>query len=597
MADTGEIVPRMYGSFRGVDFRGEEVNYSRSPDSLNMWRDYKKLTSVSTRPEFEEVTHSLTGTIHSITFYKERLMVHCGNTIYSMKNNLSTPIGETKYAGGVGFVFNDKFYIVGGGNYVEWDGTTFKDFSNFTEKKAYIPTTTIAKRSTDATIDGGKSFAEEADPEYASTRKASGGTRYEDINMLSPYRYNTFCGDGQTKTFELDTRGIEEVVSFSVNDQVWDKSAYSYSDDGTITINTGVNAPPAPLTVGQDNIKVLFKKTVNGYFNAIANCTIIRIFDNRIFFSGNPDYPNYFWHCALNDATYISDLDYYKEGQDNGKIRDMVAGNNALWVFREPTDSGADVFYHTPYTDETYGKIYPSSHSSISLGCVGRAVNFNDDIVYFSRRGMEGISGDITTEQMAAHRSSLVDRKLIAEGRYSDMLLAEWRGYLLCFVPKGDATAVYLADSRAMWQNENHYEYEWYYWELPFLVTSAVAYEDKIYCATDKSILVLSDDNGMAECECYWVTPKDKFDTPYKQKTTNKKGCVVEALGNFAILVKTDTDTEFDEIGRYSSTDHIVSRIKKKKFKDIQIKFYSEREGFSLESVTLEAIVGGYIKN
>lgn len=596
MADTGEIVPRMYGSFRGVDFRGEEVNYSRSPDSLNMWRDYKKLTSVSTRPDFKEL-YSLNEKIHSITFYKGKIMVHSGKDLDAVDCDTwnRKKIAEITNEGGVGFVFNDKFYIVGGGNYVEWDGTTFKDFSIDNPLTAYVPTTTIAKRSTDATIEGGKSFAEEADTEYAKGRKASGGTRYEDINMLSPYRYNTFCGDGVTTKFELDARDIDGIESISVNDiNLLDGE---YSVDVTTGTVTTTKAHPAPLTVGQDNIKVLFKKTVNGYFNAIANCTIIRIFDNRIFFSGNPDYPNYFWHCALNDATYISDLDYYKEGQDNGKIRDMVAGNNALWVFREPTDSGADVFYHTPYTDETYGKIYPSSHSSISLGCVGRAVNFNDDIVYFSRRGMEGISGDITTEQMAAHRSSLVDRKLIAEGKYSDMLLAEWRGYLLCFVPKGDATAVYLADSRAMWQNENHYEYEWYYWELPFLVTSAVAYEDKIYCATDKSILVLSDDNGMAECECYWVTPKDKFDTPYKQKTTNKKGCVVEALGDFAILVKTDTDTEFDEIGRYSSTDHIVSRIKKKKFKDIQIKFYSKREGFSLESVTLEAIVGGYIKN
>ncbi len=592
MANTGDIVPRMYGSFRGVDFRGEEVNYTRSPDSLNMWRNYKKLSSISTRPVLKKL-HSFDETIHSVTFYKGKTMVHSGKTLYSIEDNTTKKIGTTTNEGGIGFVFNDKFYIVGGGNYIEWDEKNFKDFSVVNTLTGYIPTTTIAKRSTDATIDGGKSFAEEADPEYAKGRKASGGTRYEDINMLSPFRYNTFCGDGQTTTFELDAGKIEKVEAVTV-DGVAKNGGYTVDvDKGTVKFDV---APPAPSTVGQDNVKILFKKTVPNYFNAIANCTIVRIFDNRIFYSGNPDYPNFFWHCALNDATYISDLDYYKEGQDNGKIRDMVAGNNALWVFREPTDSGADVFYHTPYTDETYGKIYPSSHSNISLGCVGRAVNFNDDIVYFSRRGMEGISGDITTEQMVAHRSSLVDRKLVAEDNYSDMVLAEWQGYLLCFVPIGDnASAVYLADARAMWQNENHYEYEWYYWELPHKVTSAVAYEDKIYCATPDSILVLSDTNGMADCECYWITPKDKFDTPYKQKTTNKKGCVVEALGDFSILAKTDTDTEFDEIGVYSSTDHIVSRIKKKKFKDIQMKFYSQ-SGFSLESVTLEAIVGGYIK-
>ena len=41
--------------------------------------------------------------------------------------------------------------------------------------------------------------------------------------------------------------------------------------------------------------------------------------------------------------------------------------------------------------------------------------------------------------------------------------------------------------------------------------------------------------------------------------------------------------------------DYFVSRIKRKKWKDIQLKFYSKTR-FSLETVTLEAWIGGYIK-
>jgi hypothetical protein len=49
-------------------------------------------------------------------------------------------------------------------------------------------------------------------------------------------------------------------------------------------------------------------------------------------------------------------------------------------------------------------------------------------------------------------------------------------------------------------------------------------------------------------------------------------------------------------IGEYTDiTDYFVSRIKRKKFKDIQLMFYSETR-FSLESVTLECFIGGYIK-
>ena len=47
---TGALVTRVYGGFRGVDFRGDEVSLVRSPDSLNMWRDYKRTESIATRP-------------------------------------------------------------------------------------------------------------------------------------------------------------------------------------------------------------------------------------------------------------------------------------------------------------------------------------------------------------------------------------------------------------------------------------------------------------------------------------------------------------------------------------------------------------------
>ena len=45
-------VTRVYGGFRGVDFRGEEVNLSRSPDCLNVWKDYKDVDGIRTRPKY-----------------------------------------------------------------------------------------------------------------------------------------------------------------------------------------------------------------------------------------------------------------------------------------------------------------------------------------------------------------------------------------------------------------------------------------------------------------------------------------------------------------------------------------------------------------
>ena len=54
---SGDLITRIYSNFRGVDFRGEDVNILRSPDSLNMWKDYKEVDSIRTRPEFKKVNY------------------------------------------------------------------------------------------------------------------------------------------------------------------------------------------------------------------------------------------------------------------------------------------------------------------------------------------------------------------------------------------------------------------------------------------------------------------------------------------------------------------------------------------------------------
>ena len=54
--------------------------------------------------------------------------------------------------------------------------------------------------------------------------------------------------------------------------------------------------------------------------------------------------------------------------------------------------------------------------------------------------------------------------------------------------------------------------------------------------------------------------------------------------------------TDFELIGTYKNiTDYFVSRIKRKKFKDLQLKFHSTKR-FSLETASLEVFVGAYIK-
>lgn len=561
MSATGSIVTRVYGNFRGVDFRGEDINLIRSPDSLNVWKDYKEIESIRTRPGME-LLEGFEDTVYGIFFYEsgaaDMMLVHSGANLYKVVDGEKTLL----YSGlnamqSESFVYNNTWYFKDGLNYLQYDGKTAKIV------EGYVPTTSIARKP------------------------AGGGSIHEDVNLITGRRINTFLADGTSTAFYLDTQNIDE--DFEPIVKVNSVEVSNFTVDHAKGCVTFTEAPEAPLTDGQDNVSVEFRKTVEGYHDRINKCTLLQVFDNRVFFSGNKEYPNTVWHCSLNDPTYCSDLDYYNEGLDTAAVKGLVAGNNVLWVFREPSQANTTVFYHTPTIDSEYGKIYPSQHSSIATGCIGKAINFNDDIVFFSDRGMEGISGDITTEQVVAHRSTAVDRKLTDEDHYKDMILAEWEGYLLVFI--GDKA--YLADSRTMFTNENHYEYEWFYWDMGKRVTSAKVNEGILYIGTEDGVYTLTDLEG--NVESYWVTPKDKFQYPHMQKTTNKRGCVAEATGDITVFAKTDK-TEFELIGKYENvTDYFVSRIKRKKFKDIQLKFYTDTR-FSLETVSLECFVGAYVK-
>lgn len=566
---SGTLITRNYSNFRGVDFSNKEVSLTRSPDSLNMWIDYKNSLGkcIETRPDIELVSN-FDNTIYGLFFYKvgntEMFIVHSGTKLYKMVGNTKTELFTgMKPARSQSFIFNNIFYIKDGINYLKYDGETIS------EVVGYIPTTSIARKP------------------------QGGGTIYEDINMLSAWRKNTFVGDGESTVYYLDSKGLDGVSPIvKVNDvALLPEAEFTYDlIEGTVTF---AQAPAEPYTDGQANVEITYKKTVSGYSDRIKKCTLLTVFDNRVFFSGNQDYPNTIWHSSLNDPSYCSDLDYYNEGLDLSPVKSMVAGNNALWVFKEPSQANTTVFYHNPVVDSEYGKIYPSSHSNISTGCVATAINFNDDIVFFSDRGMEAINGDITTEQVIAHRSSLVDAKLLDENDYKNMILEEWEGYLLIIT----GNKIYLADSRKMYTNETHKEYEFFYWKVPDIITCTMVNNGILYLGMNNRIYTLTNNSDGREIESIWTTPEDEFNYPQYQKTTNKRGCVIDMNGSMiSVCVKTD-NKPFELINTYTDMDknYVVARIKRKKWKSIQLKFNSQSP-FKLYSNTLEAYVGGYVK-
>lgn len=562
---SGGLVYRNYSNFRGVDFsnRKDEISLQRSPDALNVWKNYKNSTGncIETRPNLELVK-TYEDTIYGFFIFDGNKIVHSGTNLFKNDTMIYSNMAEheSKF-----FIYGKELYIKDGTNYLVYNGT------NCTQVEGYIPTTSISRAP------------------------AGGGMIYEDVNLLTGIRKNQFTGDGTSKDFYLDVESFDA----DYTPIVWVNG--TKTTDFTANASKGIisfkTAPSKPATDGQDNVIIQFKKTVPEYKDRITKCTLLEMFDNRVFFSGNPDYPNMLWHCALNDPTYCRDLDYYTEGVDDGAIKALVAGNNALWVMKEPSQTNTTIFYHNPTIDDTEGKIYPSSHSSISTGCVSTGINFFDDICFFSERGLEAISGDVTTEQVIQHRSTLVDNKMLNENKYKNVKLAEWEGYLLAFVDK----RVYLADSRNMVTNNNHREYEWFYWELDEEITSTFVKDGVLFLCANKKIYTLTDTSNNRTVKAYWTTMADEFGYPHLYKISNKKAYVVDGSGTeIKLEIKKDYNN-FETIGTYTTMlknvdkMYFKAKVKAKKFKSLQQRFSSNKP-FQLVSFTSEAYLGSIVK-
>jgi hypothetical protein len=579
MADivSGSLITRNYKNFKGVDFsnRKDEVSLYRSPDALNVWKNYKSSNGrcIETRPDVELID-TFDNSIYGLFFYTintvDHMIVHSGTSLIDidMSTNERKVIKENgmKPAKSQAFISNNILFIKDGLNYLEYDGKTIKDV------EGTIPIT------------------------YINCSPLGEGLKYQDHNILSPTEQMWYCADGESTEYMLKDEEINNVDKVWVNDVLQTKNTH-YTVDlvlGKVIFKT---APPKPDSTGKDNVKIQYTKHSQAHRDRINKCTMLTVFDDRIFFSGNINYPNTIFHCEYNgdaglpDPRYVSSTDYYEEGIDTAAVKAMVAGNNALWVFKEPSQANTSIFYHIP-NDEyiealgTTKRAYPNTHSSIATGCVGGAINFRDDIVFFSNSGMEGMATtDVTTEQLLAHRSDLVDSKLLNESNYKDMILEEWEGYLLVIIDNH----IYLADSNP------ELKYEWYYWQLDMNVTCTSVKDGVLYLCGDNKIYTLTNIKEDRNVEAYWTTLEDEFKYPQYLKTTNKKGCVIDAIGDITVSMKTDNN-EFEKIKSYSNTKGYIShKKKKKKWKSISMKFSSNKP-FSLYSATLESWVGGYVK-
>lgn len=341
-------------------------------------------------------------------------------------------------------IFNDNLYIVDGKGIVRAGQYSP---SLIGESEAYIPITSGSRSPSGGMPDKGVAEAH---------------------NMLTSSFKNTFVADGTSQEYHLSQDKIDSVDSVEVYGNVISKDAYDVEKETGVIIFKEGHVPTKPeenkFPTDYPGVVVTAKKDFDFRKN-IDKCTLIAVFEDRIFLSGNPDTPNTLYWSALNEPTYFPADNHMQDGVDeDAPITGLLPVANTLMVLKGDTKQDGSVYYHTKELtgDDGYAATFPYTKGLNGIGCLGACVNFLDDPVFVSRLGVEAV-GQLSTrlERAIEHRSSLIDAKL-CNLDLSKAQLEEWNGYLVLLVEG----KIFLADSRQRYTHDTGVmQYEWYYLE------------------------------------------------------------------------------------------------------------------------------------
>ena len=195
-----------YHKFRGADFSTDPalVDSTRSPLCTNMISDGGGMPEK--RPGYKTVC-SLPGTVYGLfsAIYEgqEYLYAHAGTGLYLWGRGEPVLLLEGLHEGkSRGVSLAGSFWIVTGGEFIRCQGNKAERVRGM----GYIPTTVITREPT------------------------GGGTVYESVNMLTPYRRNGFQTDGESVEFLLDSDGID--TAFVLGEALSELTELYFMDGG-----------------------------------------------------------------------------------------------------------------------------------------------------------------------------------------------------------------------------------------------------------------------------------------------------------------------------------------------------------------------------
>lgn len=632
--------------FMGVDFTNSPANIeeNKSSEAINMIRDVPG--KIRKRMGYEVVKDYESGNVNGYHFRREdiyngndRPLIHIGDKIYYYKADLDddgeiikdadgNPIyTEAVYDGANDAIskawqFGDNLYIIDGKKMLQYG----KDFDrkvldvHTVESVAYVPTVTIAKEP------------------------SGGGTQYEDLNLLQPKFIELFLGNGRDRQYHMTFGGLDSTpvkvwLMNSNADWVLQTEGTHFSVDRPNGVITFVTAPPESPLTGEDNVKIEVSRTVEGYADRINHCKFGTRFGvngafDRLFISGNPDYPNSDWYSQQWDCTYFPDLGYSQLGSSRSAVVGYSIISNYLAAHKDEMEQDLSIILREGDMVDSV----PTFKIINTLQGAG-AISTNSftylrtEPLFLTRSGLYAVTAqDITGEKYAQSRSFFLNGKLTSEDFktlqesfaivYNDMYLLAVGGDRLYVLDglqpirtdKSEpySTRQYVAfycdnlPIRYMWERDNR---------LYFGTT------DGKLCRfyNDKTALGAYNDNG-EPIYCQWDTPDLDDKLFYKNKTLRYLAIRADTAIRTSVkvyamarglwsLIKHD-----DKFGRYFNWEYLnferfsfntdrtqkISRVKVriKKVDKYRLRLVNDElnEPFALYNIAMEYLENGNYK-
>lgn len=612
------VITRQYRSFKGLDYSADEsqIDGSRSPLAVNMISDaggwpQKRLGW--------RVLRRYTGRINGIYPYRKddgtiELIVHAGAAIY---RDASSPVklrDSLKDDYSTSFYMANKLYILTGAQYLVYDGSSVKNVSD----DAYTPTTSCGMKP------------------------AGGGTAYEKVNLLSPWRYNKFTGDGETKVYQLDVKDLDDgkTVTVKVGGTELKSSEFSVNySEGKITFTT---APAKPAN-GLDNVEIKFCKTsklkdsTEKAESLILNCTICTTYgvstEDRVFVTGNPKHPATEYYSGLGDPSYFPDINYVEVGSSDWPILNYLKFQGDLVIVKEHNAQEYTVWHQS---GELLSGVaaFPLRPGVAGIGAVAKrgAQQLLDDAMFLTPRGVFARVNSVAlvkVEQGVKCRSNRINRDILSRTDLKDAVSVVWDGYfILCFPATGEC---FVADSN---QPQSNGGYEWYYWKnIParvFAQETGVLWfgtSDGRLCRLNNDV---TDKEGNIQMDAYnddgkpiewvWATKMDDFGNIGMFKNLTKRGCVIQfktaVQSSCDIYLRTEKDfgvkkrseslrqLDFEQLDfekwTFNTLPNNIRSLKSKvkKFQQLQVILKGKEldEAFGVLEIVLRATAGNPVK-